>query len=132
YSCNTRFVSMKNVTITLPENMVRQARIAAAVQGKSLSKFVSDLVSRELGDDAEERLKRLERCFSGPGFPGAAKAWPGREALYAEREDELLRRYDSHRLHGRSERAGKAADRRELAEKDDQEPYAGPQPAKPE
>lgn len=123
---------MKNVTITLPAQIVRRARVAAAAQGKSLSKFVSDLVRREIGDDTEERLRRLERFFSGPGFPGAASAWPGREKLYAEREDELLRRYERHRSHGGPERAGEAANRHELAEKDNQEPYTGPQSSKPE
>jgi hypothetical protein len=123
---------MKNVTITLPERTLRRARIAAAAQDKSLSKFVSDIVSREVDYDPEEVLRSLEPFFNGPGFPGAAKAWPGREKLYAEREDELLRRYDSHRLHGRSDRAREAVDRHELAEKDDQKPYAGPESTKSE
>ncbi|MEJ2624087.1 MAG: DUF6364 family protein [Pseudolabrys sp.] len=123
---------MKNVTITLPEDTVRRARVAAASQGKSLSKFVSDLVSREVDYDPEELLDRLSKYFDGPGFPGISKDWPTREEIYADREDELLRRYERHRLHGRSERAGEAEDRRELAEKDDQEPYAGPQSSKPE
>jgi hypothetical protein len=123
---------MKNVTITVPEDIVRRARIAAAGQGKSLSKFVSDLVSREVDYDPEEVLRRLEPYFSGPGWPGISKDWPTREEIYAERENELLRRYERHRLHGGSGGSGEAVDRHELAEKDDQESYTGPQSPKSE
>jgi hypothetical protein len=123
---------MKNVTITLPENTVQRARVAAAKQGKSLSKFVSELVSREVDYDAEEMLKRLSKYFDGPGFPGISENWPTREEIYAEREDELLRRYEHSRLRGGHKGHDETSARRELAEKDDQEPYAGPEPAKPE
>ena len=123
---------MKNVTITLPENTVRRARVAAASQGKSLSKFVSDLVSREVEYDPEAVLRKLDKFFNGPGFPGASKVWEGREKFYAEREDELLRRYDSHRLRGGSEGTGETSDRHQFAEQDDQKPYAGPEPSKSE
>ena len=123
---------MKNVTITLPEQTLKRARVAAAKEGKSLSKFVSDLVAREVDYDAEEILQRLSKYFDGPGFPGASKCWEGREKLYAEREDELLRRYEHHRLLSGSAGAEETGDRHQLAEKDDQEPYVGPEPAKPE
>jgi hypothetical protein len=122
---------MKNVTITLDEATLQRARVAAAKQGKSLSKFVSELVTKEVGYDPEEVLRGLQKHFEGPGFPGAAKLWEGREKLYAEREDELLRRYDSHRVLGGSEGSGETAPRRELAERDDQQQYTGPQPTKP-
>jgi hypothetical protein len=123
---------MKNVTITLPEATLQRARVAAAKQNKSLSKFVSDVVSKEVDYDPEEMLRRLSKWFDGPGFPGAAKLWEGREKLYAEREDELLRRYDSHRVLGGSGSAGEATPRRELAEDDHRQQYTGPEPTKPE
>lgn len=123
---------MKNVTITLPEGAVARARIAAAAQGVSLSKFVSELVLKELGQSQTAQLEALEPFLSGPGYPGISESWRGRENLYAEREDELLRGHKPSRLRHRSGRAGQAADHRGLAEKDDQEPYAGPQSAKPE
>jgi hypothetical protein len=122
---------MKNVTITLPENAVARARVAAAAQGMSLSKFVSELVLRELGQSQTAQLEALEQFLSGPGYPGISKNWRGREDLYAEREDELLRGHKPSRLRHRSGRTEKAAGHRGLAEKDDQEPYTGSQSAKP-
>jgi hypothetical protein len=123
---------MKNVTITLPEATLQRARVAAAKQNKSLSKFVADLVAREVDYDAEEILRRLSKWFDGPGFPGAAKLWEGREKLYAEREDQLLRRHDGHRVLGGSDGPTEATPRRELAEGDDQQSYTGPEPTKSE
>lgn len=123
---------MKNVTITLPEGTLQRARVEAAKQGKSLSKFVSDLVAHEVDYDAEEMLRRLSKYFDGPGFPGVSKNWPTREEIYAERENELLRRYERSRLRSGHDGNDEASGRREFAEKDGQEPYAGSKPAKPE
>ena len=123
---------MKNVTITLPEATLQRARVAAAKQNKSLSGYISELVTRELGYDPEEILRGLQKHFDGPGFPGAAKLWEGREKLYAEREDQILRRHNSDRVLGGSERSGETAKGRELAERDDQQRYTGPEPTKPE
>jgi hypothetical protein len=123
---------MKNVTITLPENTLQRARVAAAKQGKSLSRFVSDLVMREVDYDPEEMLRRLSKWFDGPGIPGISKVWEGREKLYAEREDQLLRRHERHRLHSGADGAEETSDRHEFAEKDDQQPYVDSKPAKPE
>jgi hypothetical protein len=48
---------MKNVTITMPEKLARWARVKAAEQDKSLSRFLADLLEermrRESGDHAE-------------------------------------------------------------------------------
>jgi hypothetical protein len=120
---------MKNVTITLPEDLARRARVEAAKQDKSLSRFVADLLA-ERCKGKTDKLAVLESFLNGPGFPGASKAWPGREALYAEREDELLRRYESSRLRDGPDGAGKTNKRFGFAEADRQRPYAGAQPAK--
>ena len=94
---------MKNVTITLDENVAAQARIEAATQGKSLSKFVSDLLVREVGRGKRSQLDALEEFLSGPLLPLSDEKGrlPTREELYAEREDELLRRYEHSRLRDR-------------------------------
>ncbi len=68
---------MKNVTITLPENTLQRARVAAAKQGKSLSRFVSDLVTREVDYDPEEMLRRLSKWFDGPAFREFRKCGKG-------------------------------------------------------
>jgi hypothetical protein len=41
---------MKNVTITLPEEVAKRARVAAAEAEMSLSRWISGLVQLELGD----------------------------------------------------------------------------------
>jgi hypothetical protein len=121
---------MKNVTITLPEDLARRARVEAAKQDKSLSRFVADLLA-ERCKGKTDKLAVLESFLNGPGYPGISKAWRGREALYAEREDELLRRYESSRLRDGPDRDRKASARKGFAEADHQSPYVGAQPAKP-
>jgi hypothetical protein len=121
---------MKNVTITLPDDLAARARVEAARQGKSLSRFIADLLAERCGA-AEDRLAALERFLSGPGYPGISRNWQGREALYAEREDELLRRYKPSRLQRGSRRDNEAANHGGFAEKDHPRPYAGPKRAKP-
>jgi hypothetical protein len=121
---------MKNVTITLPESVLQRARVAAANQNKSLSKFISDLVIRHVGYDPEEILRGLSKYIDGPGFPGIAKDWPTREEIYADREEQLLRRHQRSGLSARSEGQDETSSRDELAEKDRQESYVGSEPAK--
>ena len=121
---------MKNVTITLPEAIATQARVAAAGQGKSLSKFVAELIEREVGRDATTQLDAVEEFLSGPGYPGLSSNWRGREELYAEREDQLLRRYQSSRVRRRSRGADEASAYGGLAEAADPKPRAGPKSAK--
>lgn len=122
---------MKNVTITLPDDVLAWARVEAARQSKSLSRFVAGLVEERRGATGDPAAA-LTRFLSGPGFPGASKDLPTREELYAEREEELVRRYESHRLRDRSERDAEATDRGGLAEEPEHGPYAGPEPTKPE
>jgi hypothetical protein len=116
---------MKNVTITLDETVAARARVAAAVQGKSLSRFISELVERAIGNQPKAQLEALEKFLSGPGYPGISQNWQGREELYAEREDELLRRYEHSRVRGRSRRKGEAAAGLGFAEADGPRPDAG-------
>jgi hypothetical protein len=123
---------MKNVTITLADDLARRARVAAAKQDKSLSRFVADLLEERCKAEEPDKLAVLREFFDGPGYPGISKAWRGREALYAEREDELLRRYESHRLHGRSAGTRKAPAVKGFSESNNQSPYSGAQPAKPQ
>lgn len=40
---------MKNVTITLADDVARWARVKAAEQDKSLSRFLSELLAAEMG-----------------------------------------------------------------------------------
>lgn len=59
-------MKQQNVTISLPEDLVREARHLAVDQGLSLSKFVANLVaervrSRQEYDEARERHLRILR-----------------------------------------------------------------------
>lgn len=56
---------MKNVTISLDEGVVAQARVAAAKQGKSLSRFVSELVEARVGRTITQK-EALRQFLSGP------------------------------------------------------------------
>jgi hypothetical protein len=53
---------MKNVTISLDEDLARLARIKAAEEDKSLSRFVADLLKERLGDKSDDRARFL-RAF---------------------------------------------------------------------
>jgi hypothetical protein len=125
---------MKNVTITLPDDLARRARIEAAGQDKSLSRFIADLLAERLDAGLTESGKRkvLMEFLDGPGFPGISKAWRGREALYAEREAELLRRYKSSRVRHRSGASRKTAAVEGFSETDYGPSYIGPKSAKPQ
>jgi hypothetical protein len=98
---------MKNVTITLPDDLARRARVEAAKQDKSLSRFVADLVEKQCKAEDSAKLALLRKFFNGPGWPSSGGPLPKREEIYAEREDELLRRYERSRLRGRREQSGK-------------------------
>ncbi len=81
---------MKNVTITPDDVIATRARVEAASRGKSLSKFVREWIEREIGRDPKSVIREFT---GGPGYRGISRNWRGREALYAEREDELLHLY---------------------------------------
>jgi hypothetical protein len=125
---------MRNVTITLPDELAGRARVEAAKQDKSLSRFIADLLAERYGSDAGkvDKLAVLWEFLDGPGYPGISKAWQGRETLYAEREEELLRRYESSHLRNRSGRSQETAAGEGFSETDNQLPYAGSEPAKPQ
>jgi hypothetical protein len=57
---------MKNVTITLDDALAVRPRVEAAGRGKSLSKFVGELIEREIGRDDEVDLKTIKQFLFGP------------------------------------------------------------------
>jgi plasmid stability protein len=125
---------MKNITITLPDDLAQRARVEAARQDKSLSRFVADMLAERCRADRpthEEALAVLKEFWDGPGYPGISKVWKGRDALYAEREDKLLRRHQSTGVQSRSSDAGKAERGRGFAEKSRRYRRPGAKSAKP-
>jgi hypothetical protein len=122
---------MKNVTITLDDVLAVRARVEAAGRGKSLSKFVGELIEREIGRDERNSLETIEEFFRGPGYPGISKNWRGREELYAERENKLLRGHQPADLRPRSQGAGKKNPGRRPHDPHDQERPARTKRPKP-
>jgi hypothetical protein len=75
---------MKNVTITMDDSLVRKARVAAAHEGKSLSKFVAETVERRLGR-APNQKEAIDRFLAGPLWDSTGGPLPTRDDVYAER-----------------------------------------------
>jgi hypothetical protein len=75
FRCYTETV---NVTISLPEDIVRRARHAAVDQGMSLSKYVATVVERSVtgGLTYEEAKRRFfERLDKGPLYEVGEITW---------------------------------------------------------
>lgn len=74
---------MRNVTITLDNETAAQAKVHAAERGMSLSRYIGEVLRRELrsGDiyDAAYRSWRAGRPFP---LSGAVQPYPKREDTY--------------------------------------------------
>jgi hypothetical protein len=73
---------MKNVTISLDEETAAWARVEAAKAGKSLSRYVGDMLAQRRGLTEAECLKVLREFLDGPGYPGVSKDLPKRDEFY--------------------------------------------------
>jgi hypothetical protein len=56
---------MKNVTVTMSEALLQRARVAAARDGKSLSRFIAETVEQRVGRPLTQ-LEAIERFLAGP------------------------------------------------------------------
>ena len=74
---------MKNVTISLDEEILARARVEAAKQGKSLSRYVSETVEMKLGRTMTQR-EALAGFLAGPEWHSKGGPLPKRE----RREDD--------------------------------------------
>jgi hypothetical protein len=81
---------MKNVTITLPEKIARWARVKAAEQDKSLSRFIADFLTEEMRRESgyAAALKRF-RSVKPVRLRDPGEKLPSREELY---DRKVLRR----------------------------------------
>jgi plasmid stability protein len=64
---------MKNLTISLNDDLHQQSRVRAARAGLSMSRYVASLVEKDVQgeppdteEDRRKRLEMLERFLSGP------------------------------------------------------------------
>ncbi|MGE0135473.1 MAG: hypothetical protein AB7L91_15750 [Dehalococcoidia bacterium] len=74
---------MKNITVTVPDEVYRVARIRAAEQGRSVSALVAEFLEGLSGQDAEfARLEALQRRVQAEvtRFRGGDRL--GRDELY--------------------------------------------------
>jgi hypothetical protein len=117
---------MKNVTITLREDVADWLRIEAAKAGQSMSAYVGNLLETRMGR-GKEQMAGLEFFLSGPGFAGVSADLPKRDALY---DREALHRHEHIDLRPRSGRAHEAGGVSGFAEADDRQSYIGPEPTK--
>jgi hypothetical protein len=94
---------MKNVTITLDAATAAWARVEAAKQGRSLSRYVAELLAERRSGQAQQQedLSRqreaLERFLAGPDLPlSEASRLSTKEELYADR---VFHRHEHSDLH---------------------------------
>ena len=77
---------MKNITITLDDVTARSARQVAAEQGKSLSRYIGDLLQQTM-KQSQDYERAMQAWFAREPYfcsePGTV--YPTREEIYAER-----------------------------------------------
>lgn len=64
---------MKNVTISVDEQLLTAVRVEAAKSGKSVSRYISDMLATQIArpvspavPDRDAQMEALERILSGP------------------------------------------------------------------
>lgn len=91
---------MKNVTITMDEDVLGWARVEAAKRGESVSRFIAGIVREKRLAPAVSQSESLERFLAQP-----TRGEPLADPISTSRRDEI---YDDALLH-RFERAGLSA-----------------------
>ena len=74
---------MKNVTVTLDEDVLRWARIRAAKSETSVSRLLGDLLKQEMRREADYQIAMNDFLSRRPGpLKSEADVYPRREELY--------------------------------------------------
>lgn len=74
---------MKNVTVSLDETVARWARVKAAEQDKSLSRFLSELLEERMKHEADYRAGlEVFRSIKPVRLRKAGEKLPSRDELY--------------------------------------------------
>lgn len=119
---------MKNVTITLRDDIADWLRVEAAKADLSMSGYVAEMLEARMGR-GQEQLAALETFLSGAGFAGVAVDLPKRDALY---DRPGLHRHEHSDLRARPVRSVEASGVGGFGEADDRQPYTHAEPSKPE
>lgn len=122
---------MRNVTITLHEDVADWLKLEAAKAGQSMSAFVSDMLENRMGR-GPEAIAALEKFLSGPGFPGISANWPKRDEIYDRYEHSVMSRHERRGVRDRQLGPDQAENRGGFAEDGNQRPLADPKSTKPE
>ena len=78
FSCN-----MKNVTITLEENVLLWAKVTAARQDTSVSRMLGEELRRKmLQEETYERAKRRYQSRRPQALKASKESYPPRDSLY--------------------------------------------------
>jgi hypothetical protein len=126
------FRVLKNVTISMEEDLAAWARVEAAKAGKSLSAWIAEALAAKRfggarkGVDASGK-SAMERFLAGPLYDLGGK-YPTREEMNAR---ESLRRYERAGVGEGSERPFEADDRRAMDRKAGSKRRGRPRRAKP-
>ena len=64
---------MGNLTVSMDDTLIQEIRVQAAKSGKSMSRFVADVLEKQVQNGSsqsearkQERLATLQRIFDGP------------------------------------------------------------------
>jgi plasmid stability protein len=83
YTESVYFWLMKNLTITLDEETARLARVRAAKRDMSVSRYIGEVLRRELRHDEDyEAAYRAWRARKPFPLKGSPQPYPKREELY--------------------------------------------------
>jgi len=83
YTIFVYYLLMKNVTVTLDEKTAAWARVYAARQGMSLSRFLGDILHRTMRESREYEDAMRRYLEKGPvQLSQADRPYPSREALH--------------------------------------------------
>ena len=78
---------MPNVTLSIPEALLRESREYARQTGTKVNQLVRDMLTRRVKVDVEAWLEDFERKVKEAGGDGKGYRF-NREELYREMEDE--------------------------------------------
>jgi hypothetical protein len=99
---------MKNITLSMDDDLASWVRVEAAKAGKSVSRYLADMLAEKRGPKVTQK-ESARRFLGGAGFPGVTKDLPSRAELY---DEILLYRHQRAPLRPGSERPRKADGRR--------------------
>lgn len=73
---------MRNVTVTLDENLAQRVRVRAAEEGKSVSRYLADLLERQMAEDDDYESSMQHFLALQPMNLSGGEPYPKRDELY--------------------------------------------------